>query len=122
MTQYKVIYPFRDLQDKGKTFPNGREYAVGDEFPATKRDVSEERISELSGTRNKIGRKLIERVGDKGGVVKGEEKVLMEKGEEVVPLNSDYPRHTGGGYYELSNGEKVKGKAEAQEAEEKLGD
>ena len=34
--------------------------------------------------------------------------------------NSEFPKHTGGGYYELSNGEKVKGKDAAIEAEEAL--
>lgn len=34
--------------------------------------------------------------------------------------NSDYPNHVGGGYYELSNGEKVKGKEEAQKAQDEL--
>ena len=32
----------------------------------------------------------------------------------------EYPYHTGGGYYELSNGEKVRGKDEAAAAEEEL--
>lgn len=31
-----------------------------------------------------------------------------------------FPKHTGGGWYELSNGEKVKGKDEATAAEEDL--
>ena len=61
---YKVIHPFRDLEDTGKTFPNGREYAVGDEFPATKRKVQDDRIEELLGNKNKIGRPLIAEVGD----------------------------------------------------------
>lgn len=59
MAKYKVIHPFRDLQDKGKTSPSGRVYKVGDPFPATQRDVSEERITELKGKRNKIGERLI---------------------------------------------------------------
>ncbi|WP_456010663.1 hypothetical protein [Clostridium butyricum] len=32
----------------------------------------------------------------------------------------EYPNHIGGGYYELSNGEKVKGKDEALNAQEAL--
>lgn len=34
--------------------------------------------------------------------------------EEVT---GEYPKHTGGGWYELSNGEKVQGKEEAEEKE-----
>lgn len=62
MAKYKVIHPFRDKQDTGKTYPNGREYAVGDEFPATKRKVADERIEELKGSNHKIGKPLIEEV------------------------------------------------------------
>ena len=32
----------------------------------------------------------------------------------------DYPRHVGGGYYELSNGERVQGKAAAEEAQAEI--
>jgi len=49
---YKVIYPFADLQDKTKVFPDGRVYAIGDAFPATKRKVAEERIAELLSSKN----------------------------------------------------------------------
>jgi hypothetical protein len=34
--------------------------------------------------------------------------------------SSEFPKHVGGGHYELSNGEKVKGKDEAQKAEAAL--
>ncbi|WJE51117.1 hypothetical protein QRE66_17600 [Bacillus cereus] len=34
--------------------------------------------------------------------------------------NSNFPKHTGGGWYELSNGEKVQGKDEAVAAEQSL--
>lgn len=74
MAKYKVIHPFRDLEDKGKTFPNGREYAVGDAFPATKRKVSDERIEELKGTSNKIGKPLIEAVEEPKKEVTDEEE------------------------------------------------
>ena len=61
---YKVIHPFRDLQDTGKTFPDGRKYAIGDKFPATKRKVSEERLEELKSADNKIGKPLIKEAGE----------------------------------------------------------
>lgn len=40
--------------------------------------------------------------------------------EEVTTVDPDFPKHTGGGYYELSNGEKIKGKDAAIEAEKAL--
>lgn len=64
MSKYKVIKPFKDTQDKLKTEPNGRLYKVGDEFPATKRRVSDERLEELASDKNKVGYPLIEKVGE----------------------------------------------------------
>lgn len=43
------------------------------------------------------------------------------QGSDYVGVNVEtYPKHTGGGYYELSNGEKIKGKDAAIEAEKAL--
>ena len=55
---YKVITQFKDLQDKNRI------YEVGDTFPATKRKVSKERLDELSGDSNKIGKPLIKEEGE----------------------------------------------------------
>lgn len=44
-------------------------------------------------------------------------------GGYIAPYESDdngYPVHVGGGWYELSNGEKVKGKKTAEEIEQTL--
>ena len=51
--QYKVINYFSDLQD------NNFAYEVGDEFPRKGLKVSEERISELSGSENLQKKPLI---------------------------------------------------------------
>ena len=103
MEKFKVIHPFRDLQDKNKSNPNGRRYKVGDEFPATQRKVPEERIAELKGKQNKIGYPLIEDLLD-----------------EAPKGNANYPWYLGGGYYELSDGSKVRGKDEAEKAEKQI--
>jgi hypothetical protein len=42
---------------------------------------------------------------------------LVEDDKADVP---EFPKHTGGGYYELSNGEKIEGKDAALKAEETL--
>ena len=57
---FKVLHPFRDLEDTNKTFPNGREYAEGDLYPSVFLDLSEERIEELTTSKNKMGRPVIE--------------------------------------------------------------
>jgi hypothetical protein len=46
----------------------------------------------------------------------------VEKSVPKEPAFSDFPKHTGGGWYELSNGDKVQGKEEAKEAEKEVGD
>lgn len=49
-------------------------------------------------------------------------KELQEKGFlKKVEINK-YPKATGGGWYELSSGEKIQGEKEAIKAERKLGD
>ncbi|MBO8169967.1 MAG: hypothetical protein H0Z35_12405 [Thermoanaerobacteraceae bacterium] len=40
--------------------------------------------------------------------------------EKISEEQEQYPKHTGGGWYELSNGEKVKGKEEAIKAQAAL--
>ena len=62
MDKYEVIAPFKDLEDKLKSQPSGREYKKGDSFPATKREVSEERLEELSTKNNKLGYPVIKKV------------------------------------------------------------
>lgn len=50
---YKVIHAFSDMQDFHHI------YSVGDVFPRTGLEVSEERIQELLGKSNKQGQSLI---------------------------------------------------------------
>src|SRR5690606_23292894 len=49
-----------------------------------------------------------------------EEFEQTENDDDNQVADSEFPKHTGGGYYELSNGEKVKGKDAAIEAEKAL--
>ena len=39
-----------------------------------------------------------------------------------LPEKEIFPKHTGGGWYELSNGDKVQGKQEAKEAQRNVGE
>lgn len=55
---YKVIHAFTDLQD------NNHVYLVGDVFPHDDLKVTNERLKELSGSKNKIGEPLIELLED----------------------------------------------------------
>ncbi|WP_426356022.1 Rho termination factor N-terminal domain-containing protein [Mammaliicoccus sciuri] len=55
---YKVINYFTDLQD------DNHEYNVGDVFPRSSKQVSEERLTELSNTSNRQGKPLIERADE----------------------------------------------------------
>lgn len=55
---YKVIYPFKDLED------NNHIYKIDDKFPFDDKEISKKRIKELSSTKNKIGKRLIEEIED----------------------------------------------------------
>ena len=61
---YKTIVYFEDLND------NSHPYNVGDAFPREGVKVSAERLNELSGSNNRRGMPLIEKV---------EEKIVVKK-------------------------------------------
>lgn len=115
---YKVIKPFIDLHD------NGRVYNAGDDFPRTGLEVSDKRIQQLITVNNNARQVFIRKVGvDDGQKQTGTSKAGREEGQapegEQEKVN-EFPKHTGGGWYLLSNGEKVQGKDEAVEAEKAL--
>ncbi|WP_197035347.1 hypothetical protein [Rossellomorea vietnamensis] len=105
---YKVIRAFRDIEN------DHRVYRKGDTFPA-KGKVSKERISELLSTENKVGKPLIEQLGVESEEGNKELEESKQSSEE-----SEFPKHTGGPWYVLSNGEKIQGKEEAIAAEAEL--
>jgi hypothetical protein len=101
---YQVIRSFRDKED------NLRTYRKGDTFPA-KGEVNQERIDELLGKGNAVGHTLIQEVGTSQEPQDESDGGIDEE---------EFPKHTGGAWYELSNGEKIQGKDEALEAEAEL--
>ncbi|SET02123.1 hypothetical protein SAMN05421676_102357 [Salinibacillus kushneri] len=102
---YLVLKNFRDIDD------NMHHYHEGDNYPREGYEPSEERIKELSSKENRVKRKLIVKVDEPQ-----ENKLSVDDSGE----NEKFPKHTGGGYYELSNGEKIRGKEEAIAAENAL--
>ena len=53
---YKVVYSFADMQDDNYI------YSVGDDYPRKGYIPTPERVEELAGGANKIGRPLIDEV------------------------------------------------------------
>lgn len=53
---YRVVKEFKDLKD------NRHFYSVGDAFPRKGKRPSQERIDELLGSDNKLGRPVIEKI------------------------------------------------------------
>lgn len=82
--EYKAKEHFTDLQD------NNFSYNVGDIFPRSGYDVSEERIAELASSDNLRGRPVIEAIPD--NVTEGtvEEKPRKRRGRGKN-ANSDMP-------------------------------
>lgn len=113
----KVVNQFRDKDH------DNRIYQPGDTYPAEGYSADEERVhylSEIHPEYNKIylaDVEEIESTQDSDAVQTGDES---EPAKEDAKEKSEFPKHVGGGTYELSNGEKVKGKEEAIEAEEAL--
>ncbi|MBC1651312.1 hypothetical protein HCJ13_14040 [Listeria booriae] len=106
---YRVVKAFTDLLD------GGRVYREGDAFPAEGAEVSEARLDELSGYQNRHREPLIVLAGKKP---EDDKKEAVNEQEGEAP--AEFPKALPGGYYELSDGSKVKGKAAAEQAEKDL--
>jgi len=104
MISAKVVNPFKANEH------NGHFYKAGETYPAEGFSADEERVYFLTGVHPKYKKVYLAEV-----VINEQEQKTEQKTEQL-----DYPKHTGGGYYELSNGDKVKGKDEAIEAENAL--
>lgn len=92
---YVVIKAFTDLLD------NKHVYKPGDFYPRDETKLDKERAKELESAEN----------------ARQESLIVQVVRPETVEI---FPKHTGGGWYQLSNGEKVQGSEEASEAEEAL--
>lgn len=98
---YKVIHFFTDLQDFNHA------YRVGDVFPRQGMKVSEERIAELLGNKNKQGKPLI--------ALEKETVKASEKEEKKTYKKSDIFRMPVAELQELAKAEGI------ENAEEKTG-
>ncbi|CDQ20859.1 hypothetical protein SAMN05192559_1084 [Halobacillus karajensis] len=130
---YRVIRAFRDKENDHHT------YKKGDVFPVSGEE-SEERIEYLMSPDNKLGEPVIEKLNQAPEEGLGEwdsqenssntesdgneENAKEDSGEGESDTDSEdkgeFPIHTGGAWFELSNGEKIQGKEEAVQAEEEL--
>lgn len=94
---YIVKTPFFDITD------NLKPYSIGDAYS----HEDEDRLSSL------VNKGFLQ-----SKVVSEEPKDNSEPDKELE--SKEFPKHSGGPYYELSNGEKVKGKEEAFKAQEEI--
>lgn len=94
---YETTRNWTDAED------NKRLNEVGHPYPREGLEVSQERIDYLL---------------NKGGDFESPFIKFVDKPKDEE--DKEFPKHTGGGYYELSNGEKVKGKEAAEKAENEL--
>ena len=80
---YKVIEYFTDLQD------NGYAYNTGDIFPREGLEVSEERIAELAGSKNKRRKPLIEAIPEDTAEAAPEETMEKPRKKKGRGKNAD---------------------------------
>lgn len=90
-------------------------YKPGDTYPAESFSADPARVAFLSQVHPTYKRIFLANVKDDGVQDRAIEQLKQDPVEE-----SNYPKHTGGGWYELSNGEKIQGKDEAIAAENEL--
>lgn len=74
---YKAIVEFYDLAD------GDRKYSVGDEYPRAGFVVSDERLAELAGNKNKLGKPVIEKTGKVEKVDHEDAEITREKIEKM---------------------------------------
>ena len=96
-----VVNPFKALEH------DGYRYKAGDIYPAEGFTADEERVYFLTGVHPKYKKIYLA-------------EVTLHETEQLEEKSSEFPKHLGGGYYELSNGEKIKGKEESIKAENAL--
>lgn len=106
----RVVNQFEEKAHKGHV------YEAGDVYPADGFEADEKRVYFLTDVHPKykkiyLADVIIHEDEDESG--------NKDSGTENVK-GSDFPKHTGGGWYELSNGEKMQGKDEAIEAQNEL--
>ncbi|WP_052127134.1 hypothetical protein [Pontibacillus litoralis] len=95
---YRVLTSFKDVHTR-------HAYKKGDNYPY-RGQVTKERVEELSSSNNDLKEPVIEPFN-----------VVIDASEQE---KEEYPKHVGGGTYTLSNGDKVKGKEKAFQAEQEL--
>ena len=86
---FKVIKPFRDLQD------DNHRYIPGDEYPRNGLEVSDSRLEELSTNNNRVGYPVIVIINEEPKVAEmasGEPKMTNEEVvEEVTEKPEEIP-------------------------------
>ena len=85
--KYVSVYLWKDLQD------NGYIYKKGDIYPREGLEVSKKRIKELSSTKNKIGKVLIEKVeiNSEEDTEETNEDKIVEEGKVVIDEKAIIP-------------------------------
>lgn len=83
---YKVIRYFTDLQDEKYA------YQVGDTYPREGLSPTDERIAELSGSRNRQGKPLIEAIPEEPAMNIPETKKTDVPGDSTEEIEDTKPR------------------------------
>lgn len=105
----RVVNPFKENAHKGHL------YVAGDIYPADGFEADEERVYFLTGLHPKYEKIYLADIS-----IHGDEIQNPVNTQDPPVVNEGYPKSTGGGWYSLSNGEKVQGKDEAIEAQNEL--
>ncbi|WP_340014656.1 hypothetical protein [Paenibacillus sp. FSL K6-1318] len=111
--QAKVVNRFQE------TGHDDRIYQPGETYPAEGYEANDDRISFLSNIHPKYNKIYLAEVQENESSASPVKDSTNKKPDDPDDEKT-FPHHVGGGTYELSNGEKVKGKEEALAAESAL--
>lgn len=118
--------PIRPVYAAKPFTANGRSYEIGEELAWRELEVDKHRIRRMYDTGllvhgDEKPRQEMVRERNMDSHKEPEKAVIGEsKIEQSVIQKDTFPKHCGGPWYELSNGQQVKGKSKAEEAEDKL--
>lgn len=100
-----------------ETGHDGRIYQPGEIYPAEGYEANDDRIYFLSDIHPKYNKIYLAEVQENESSTQLAADSTVKEADDT---EKTFPHHVGGGTYELSNGQKVKGKDEALEAEAAL--
>lgn len=125
----RKFYPHKPVFARKSFVANGRRFSSGDEFKWRSQAIMQRKVRQLYEAgyihhQDEKPTELTSRQKNMEANAARRDKDIADNlsAIEEIPTESSetFPKHAGGPWYELSNGERVRGKEAAEEAQAKL--